>query len=181
MGTGTMTISQAQDYTDETTFRIGAEYGMPHLGLAVRAGYIYDPTPVPATTLTAQLPDINRNDVTLGASKSLGNYAAHIGLLWVLPGDRKTSDVHVHADLQGLVQRVGVRRLGDAVRSLRSLGSGSISSILRHAPRPEAHGEQRARAARCSRRGRAIAPSGAAAGVADDRRTRTARTRPTRA
>ena len=93
MGTGTMTISQAQDYTDETTFRVGAEYGMPHLGLAVRAGYIYDPTPVPSTTLTAQLPDINRNDVTLGASKSFGNYAAHIGFLWVLPGSRKTSDV----------------------------------------------------------------------------------------
>lgn len=92
MGTGTMTISQAQDYTDETTFRVGAEYGMPRLGLAVRAGYIYDPTPVPATTLTAQLPDINRHDVTLGASKALGNYAAHIGLLWVLPGSRKTSD-----------------------------------------------------------------------------------------
>jgi len=92
MGTGSMTIVQPQNYTNETTFRIGAEYGVPHLGLAVRAGYIYDPTPVPATTISAQLPDINRNDVTLGGSKSFGNYAAHIGFLWVLPGSRKASD-----------------------------------------------------------------------------------------
>jgi len=92
MGTGTMTISQPENYQDTTSFRIGAEYRLPHLGAAVRAGYIYDPTPIPATTLTAQLPDIDRNDLTIGGSKSFGSYAAHIGLLWVLPTTRKTSD-----------------------------------------------------------------------------------------
>jgi long-chain fatty acid transport protein len=88
---GTMTISQPQDYENKTSFRIGGEYGFPHLGLAVRAGYIYDPTPIPTTTLTAQLPDINRNDVAIGASKTAGKYAVHVGLLWVLPGSRSTS------------------------------------------------------------------------------------------
>ncbi|MBV8759374.1 MAG: outer membrane protein transport protein [Deltaproteobacteria bacterium] len=92
MGTGTMTISQPENYQDKFTFRVGGEYRMPHLGAAFRAGYIYDPTPVPATTLSAQLPDIDRNDVTLGASKSFGSYAAHLGVLWVLPASRKTSD-----------------------------------------------------------------------------------------
>ena len=92
MGTGTMTITQPENYQNTTSFRIGGEYRMPHLGAAVRAGYIYDPTPIPATTLSAQLPDINRHDVTVGASKSFGNYAAHLGLLYVLPGSRKASD-----------------------------------------------------------------------------------------
>lgn len=92
MGTGTMTISQPENYQDTTSFRVGAEYRLPHLGAAVRAGYIYDPTPIPATTLTAQLPDVDRNDLTIGASKSFGSYAAHLGLLWVLPTTRKTSD-----------------------------------------------------------------------------------------
>ena len=89
--TGTMTISTPEEYQNKTTFRVGAEYGMPHLGLAFRAGYIYDPTPIPSTHLTAQLPDINRNDVTIGASKTAGDYAVHVGLLWVLPGSRETS------------------------------------------------------------------------------------------
>jgi long-chain fatty acid transport protein len=101
MGTGTMTIVQPENYTNETTFRVGGEYGFPHLGLAVRAGYIYDPTPVPTTTLSAQLPDINRNVVTAGASKSFGNYAAHVGLLYVLPQSRKTSDVPYTPEYKG--------------------------------------------------------------------------------
>jgi long-chain fatty acid transport protein len=88
---GTMTISSPQNYTNTTSVRAGAEYAFPAIGLAVRAGYIYDPTPVPSTTLTAILPDMNRNDVCLGASKWFGEYAAHLGLLFVLPSSRETS------------------------------------------------------------------------------------------
>jgi long-chain fatty acid transport protein len=91
-GSGTMVIGGPRDYENKTTFRVGAEYGFPHIGASVRAGYIYDPTPIPSTHLTAELPDINRNDITIGASKTFGNYGAHVGLLWVLPGSRSTSD-----------------------------------------------------------------------------------------
>jgi long-chain fatty acid transport protein len=91
-GSGTMTIGGPRDYENKTTFRVGGEYGFPRIGAAVRAGYIYDPTPIPSTHLTAELPDINRNDVTIGASKTFGNYGMHVGLLWVLPGSRSTSD-----------------------------------------------------------------------------------------
>ena len=89
--TGTMTITTPEDYQNKTSFRVGGEYGFPNLGLAVRAGYIYDPTPIPSNRLTAQLPDVNRNDVTVGASKTFGDYAVHLGLLWVLPTSRETS------------------------------------------------------------------------------------------
>jgi hypothetical protein len=41
--------------------------------------------------MTAQLPDVNRVNVTLGGSKEIGDYAAHLGFLWVTPGDRDTS------------------------------------------------------------------------------------------
>lgn len=91
-GSGTMTIGGTRNYQNTTSFRVGAEYAFPHIGAAVRAGYIYDPTPVPAEHLTAELPDINRNDVTIGGSKTFGNYGAHVGLLWVLPGSRSTAD-----------------------------------------------------------------------------------------
>jgi long-chain fatty acid transport protein len=81
-----------QDYKDTITYRVGVEYELASLKGAVRAGFVYDPTPIPTTTLTARLPDIDRKNITLGASKFFGDYGAHLGLLWVTPGERETSD-----------------------------------------------------------------------------------------
>jgi long-chain fatty acid transport protein len=81
-----------QNYQDTVTVRVGAEYKLEPQNLALRAGFIYDPTPIPSTSQTAQLPDIDRKNVTAGASMTFGNYAAHLGLLWVTPGSRETSD-----------------------------------------------------------------------------------------
>jgi long-chain fatty acid transport protein len=81
-----------QNYRNTTTLRLGVEYKLAAQELALRAGFIYDPTPIPPETQTATLPDVNRKNVTAGASKRFGNYAAHLGLLWVTPGSRETSD-----------------------------------------------------------------------------------------
>jgi long-chain fatty acid transport protein len=81
-----------ENYRNTTTLRLGGEYKLEPQQMALRAGFIYDPTPIPPESLTAQLPDINRINVTAGASKAFGNYAAHLGLLWVTPGSRETSD-----------------------------------------------------------------------------------------
>jgi long-chain fatty acid transport protein len=85
-------IVSPQNYEDTFTYRLGAEYKLPKLNTALRAGFIFDPTPIPATTLTAQLPDANRHELTAGASYSLGNYDIHAGVLYVLPKTRATSD-----------------------------------------------------------------------------------------
>jgi long-chain fatty acid transport protein len=87
----TMTIHQVTAYDDTVSVRVGAEYAFPWVGAAVRAGFIFDPSPVPSAHLTAQVPDIDRYDVTLGGTKTIGDYAVHLGLLWVLPGNRKTA------------------------------------------------------------------------------------------
>ncbi|MBX3156286.1 MAG: TonB-dependent receptor [Deltaproteobacteria bacterium] len=81
-----------QDYKDTVTFRLGAEYAVSPK-IAVRGGYIYDPTPVPNTTVSARLPDANRHDVTLGGSYNMGSYEVNLGLLAVLPSKQETSDV----------------------------------------------------------------------------------------
>jgi long-chain fatty acid transport protein len=88
---GTHQVSP-QDYGDTVTVRVGAEYAMPEQHAAVRAGYIYDPTPIPSTTISARLPDANRNDITVGGSYSFGNYDLSLGLLAVLPSKKKASD-----------------------------------------------------------------------------------------
>src|SRR5439155_13690224 len=84
-GSGTMAVVQPQNFSDTFTWRLGGEYKFPRLGAAVRAGLIIDPTPTSAKYETAQLPDTDRVALTLGGSKSWGDYSAHVGLRWVLP------------------------------------------------------------------------------------------------
>ncbi len=88
--TGTMVISNPQGYSDKTTLRFGAEYAIPSSAAAIRAGFIYDPTPVPAKTLTVLLPDVDRFDITVGGTKWFGTVGVHLGVLYVLPASRST-------------------------------------------------------------------------------------------
>ncbi|MEP6864199.1 MAG: outer membrane protein transport protein [Deltaproteobacteria bacterium] len=90
-GSGTMTISTDEEYQNTVSERLGVEYTLPEQGLGLRAGFMYDPTPVQATYLTVRLPDVDRYVVTVGASKAFGNYSVHLGLLYVLPASRTTA------------------------------------------------------------------------------------------
>lgn len=90
-----------QLYANKVTLRIGAEYALAHLKAAVRAGYAYDPTPVPNTTVSALFPDADRHVLTAGGSYWLGNYDLNLGLLWVLPASQTTSDEPYMPDFKG--------------------------------------------------------------------------------
>lgn len=80
-----------QNYHDTWTWRLGAEYALPKYTAAVRAGFIYDPTPIPSETQTALLPDVNRKNLTVGGTKQFGSYSVHLAFLWVTPSSRETS------------------------------------------------------------------------------------------
>lgn len=90
------TTTTPENYKDTVSIRVGAEYNLGHSGsipLSLRAGYIYDPTPIPNTTVTAQLPDVDRHVLTAGGTFAFTNaYNVSLGLLTVLPAERKTSD-----------------------------------------------------------------------------------------
>ena len=75
---------------DGSMLALPRDYEMDKLD--VRVGYMYDPTPVPATRLTVALPDKDRHDISAGATYRMGNYHVDLGVLWVLPGDRDTAD-----------------------------------------------------------------------------------------
>jgi long-chain fatty acid transport protein len=90
-GSGTMTISTDEEYQNTFSGRLGVEYTLADQGIGLRAGFIYDPTPIKAQYLTVRLPDIDRYIVTVGGSKAFGNYSVHLGLLYVLPQSRDTS------------------------------------------------------------------------------------------
>ncbi|HEU4727569.1 MAG TPA: outer membrane protein transport protein [Kofleriaceae bacterium] len=75
------------------TFNVGAEYQLARYHAAVRVGYIYDPTALPATTLGVLLPDISHHELTGGASYRLGEYDLHLGVLYMLPATRATAEM----------------------------------------------------------------------------------------
>ncbi len=87
---GATTVSDKL-YEDRVTIRLGAEWQATDK-LALRAGYMYDPTPIPSTTLNATLPDTNRHDLTVGAGYRFGKINADFGFLWVTPGEKDTGD-----------------------------------------------------------------------------------------
>lgn len=93
---GAVTVSP-QDYRNTLSHRLGLEYKLPAQKAAVRAGFVYDPTPIPGTTLSARLPDVDRKNITLGGSKWFGDFVAHAGFLWVTPDERDTSDEDPYA------------------------------------------------------------------------------------
>jgi long-chain fatty acid transport protein len=104
-----------QDYKNTTSYRLGLDYAMPERHAALRAGFIYDPTPIPTTALTAQLPDVNRIALTVGGSYQISPMLGlHASALWVTPGERDSSDdpaipiFHGTYGVQALVLSVGV-------------------------------------------------------------------------
>lgn len=87
---GSETVSP-QDNEDTVTVRVGAEYAVAKQA-SVRVGYIHDPTPIPNTTISARLPDADRDAIFAGGSYLLGNYDVHLGLGYLFPTSQTTSD-----------------------------------------------------------------------------------------
>ncbi len=96
-----MTSVNQRNYKNTVTYRAGVESTLVPW-LTLRAGYAYDPTPIPRRYLTVSLPDINRNVASLGATVRLPR-GSHVdlGILGVLPGSRSTSDQQYMPELKG--------------------------------------------------------------------------------
>jgi len=59
-------VSSPKDYEDTFIARLGAEYRLPVLGLALRGGYFFDNNPVPDKSLEPLLPDSDRHGLNIG-------------------------------------------------------------------------------------------------------------------
>ena len=64
-GVLTSTLTTPKNWHDAWAFRFGANYEIKE-GMKVRAGYIYDLTPVPDSSFDPQVPDANRHIFTVG-------------------------------------------------------------------------------------------------------------------
>ncbi len=81
-----------EDYENTVSYRLGLDYKLNKNKSAIRGGIIYDPTPIPKETQTAQLPDVNRIALTIGGSHQFTDtLGLHFGALWIPPRERETS------------------------------------------------------------------------------------------
>ena len=62
-----LTNPLAKNWQDQVSVHVAAEYDITH-SVSARLGFVYDPTPTPAATLTPDLPDSTRIKVAAGVS-----------------------------------------------------------------------------------------------------------------
>ncbi len=100
------TTMSPQNYKDTVSYRAGLEYGFAN-GTAFRAGFIYDPTPIPSSTVSARLPDVDRRSITIGGSGAIGDVGVHVGILYVMPNERKAENNYTYG-VEALVLSLGL-------------------------------------------------------------------------
>lgn len=75
------------DWADKAQLRFGAEYLLSG-SLALRAGYYYDPTPSPDTTINVLLPSYTFNNVTFGVGYKIAGLQLDFGLEYLMGNER---------------------------------------------------------------------------------------------
>jgi len=89
--TGTETIEE--DYENSMTVRLGAEFWTDDT-MALRAGFLYDETPVPNKSISPLLPDAKRTGFTFGVGKTFGSMTVDAAFMYLMFGDADTMGEH---------------------------------------------------------------------------------------
>lgn len=88
----TSTILQEKRWNDAWAYRFGANYEI-RPGMKIRAGYIYDLTPVPASTFDPTVPDANRHIFTLGGDMEIRQFTLGFAYNFILSENRSKANV----------------------------------------------------------------------------------------
>jgi long-chain fatty acid transport protein len=76
-----------KNWNNAWAFRFGANYEVRE-GMKIRAGYIYDLTPVPDETFDPQIPDANRHIFTVGGDLQIRRFTLGIAYNYILSESR---------------------------------------------------------------------------------------------
>ena len=88
-----------KEWKDVCAVRLGAEYRVID-PLSLRAGFVYDPSPVPAGTMGPELPDSTKLDYMIGAGYKIGAWTIDIAGMYVDKKSRTVNNQH-NATLTG--------------------------------------------------------------------------------
>jgi long-chain fatty acid transport protein len=86
------TTDNAKHWEDVVAFRLGVEYRVTD-PLSLRAGFVYDPTPVPASTMGPELPDATKLDYGIGAGYKVGAWTIDVAGMYIDKKDRTVSNI----------------------------------------------------------------------------------------
>ena len=81
-----------KQWEDVIAFRLGVEYRVTD-PLSLRAGFVYDPTPVPGSTMGPLLPDSTKLDYTVGAGYKIGAWTIDVSGMYIDKKDRTVSNI----------------------------------------------------------------------------------------
>lgn len=84
-------VDQPKNWNDVVALRLGAEF-RPTDPLALRAGFVYDPSPVPADTMGPELPDAHRFNYMVGAGYKFANWTVDGAFMYVDKFDRTVNN-----------------------------------------------------------------------------------------
>jgi long-chain fatty acid transport protein len=82
-GVMTSVLTTPKNWHDAWAFRFGANYEIKK-GMKIRAGYIYDLTPVPDSSFDPQVPDANRHIFTVGGDMKIWRFTLGIAYNYIL-------------------------------------------------------------------------------------------------
>lgn len=84
----------AKNWDDVVAIHVGGEYRVTD-ALALRLGFRYDPTPVPAETMGPELPDADKLYYTAGAGYKVSNWTFDVAYMYVDKKDRTVNNQSV--------------------------------------------------------------------------------------
>jgi long-chain fatty acid transport protein len=114
-GGQTNTLTTPKNWHDAWAFRFGANYEINEQ-MKIRAGYIYDLTPVPDTSFDPQVPDANRHIFTVGSDLKIKGFTLGFAYNYILSESRSKNNTVVTNGVPAALQANG--RYSSDVHSL---------------------------------------------------------------
>jgi len=81
-----------KNWEDVCALRLGVEYRVT-APLSLRAGFVYDPSPVPGDTMGPELPDSRKLDYSIGAGYKIGSWTIDVAGMYIDKQDRNVSNI----------------------------------------------------------------------------------------
>lgn len=85
------TVTDEKQWDDTWVLRLGAQYKLSDIW-KLRAGYLYDQTPVPEEYFETRTPDSDRNGLSIGAGYAKGNITVDTSFLYLKFKNRTIND-----------------------------------------------------------------------------------------